>query len=167
RLILSNAEAFKVPPSLAFALCWEESRFKTSAVNRANENSTVDRGLFQLNGASFPKLKEADFFDPKQNVYYGISHLKWCLDTGGSEAAGLAMYNAGTVKVRDGGTPKRTLDYISSIINNRRRIEESFEDLYMQMKTPYEQLTLANEEAALRENGKWSRLTLLGGQRGF
>jgi len=62
--ILANAAEFNIPPSLAFSLCWEESRYNPRAVNRTNSNKTVDRGLFQLNSASFPDLKEQDFFDP-------------------------------------------------------------------------------------------------------
>jgi hypothetical protein len=52
--VLTNAEAFNVSPSLAFALCWEESQYKPNAVNRRNLNGSVDRGLFQLNNRSFP-----------------------------------------------------------------------------------------------------------------
>jgi hypothetical protein len=124
--VLANAEAFHIPPALAFALCWEESRFNTRALNRRNSNKTVDRGLFQLNSSSFPDLREEDFFNPATNSYYGLAHLRWCLDTGGSEVAGLAMYNAGTGKVRSGATPKITLDYVSRILENQRRIEDLF-----------------------------------------
>jgi len=124
--ILANAAEFNIPPSLAFSLCWEESRYNPRAVNRANSNKTVDRGLFQLNSASFPDLKEQDFFDPNTNARHGLSYLRWCLNTAGTEIAGLAMYNAGSNKVRTGGTPKRTLDYISRIINRQRKIDELF-----------------------------------------
>ncbi|MDR0473032.1 MAG: lytic transglycosylase domain-containing protein [Treponema sp.] len=124
--ILANASEFDISPALAFSLCWEESRYYYRAVNRKNRNSTVDRGLFQLNNASFPHLKEDDFFDPNTNAWYGLSHLRWCLDHAGTEVAGIAMYNAGTGRVRSGGTPKATLDYISRIINRQREIEELF-----------------------------------------
>jgi soluble lytic murein transglycosylase-like protein len=125
-VILANADAFHISPALAFALCWEESRYHIRAVNRRNSNKTVDRGLFQLNSSSFPDLREEDFFNPGANSYYGLAHLRWCLDTGGSEVAGLAMYNAGTGRVRAGTTPKITLDYVSRILENRRKIEELF-----------------------------------------
>jgi hypothetical protein len=130
--ILTNADAFDIPPSLAFALCWGESRFNPLAVNRANRNQTVDRGLFQLNGDSFPRLREADFFNPTINAYYGMAHLRWCLDSGGSDVAGLAMYNAGTNRVNAGTTPRHTLDHVSRILAFRRGIEGLFQAEYVQ-----------------------------------
>jgi hypothetical protein len=125
-VILDNASAFNISPSLAFALCWEESRFKTRAVNRFNTNNSIDRGLFQLNSESFPSMTEQDFFNPQKNVYHGLAHLRWCLDSGGSVVAGLAMYNAGTVRVSSGGTPKRTLDYVASILASEEKIDTLF-----------------------------------------
>ena len=127
--VLSNAVAFDIPPALAFALCWEESRYKPRAINR-NLNDTVDRGLFQLNNASFPKLTVEDFYDPGENARLGLAHLRWCLNTAGTEVAGLAMYNAGTVRVRSAGTPKKTLDYISRILKHQRKMEELFKAEY-------------------------------------
>ncbi|GHU89205.1 hypothetical protein FACS189476_07720 [Spirochaetia bacterium] len=125
-VILTNAENFNVSPSLAFALVWEESRYKPSAINRRNKNGSIDRGLFQLNNQSFPKLTEADFFNPQINAWYGMAHLNWCLDSGGSEIAALAIYNAGSGKVSSGGTPKNTLDYVSRILASRRKIDSLF-----------------------------------------
>jgi hypothetical protein len=127
--ILSNASEYNVAPALAFSLCFEESRYNPRALNR-NKNETVDRGLFQLNNASFPKLKVEDFYDADVNAGQGISHLRWCLNTAGSEIAALAMYNAGETRVRSVGTPKSTLDYISRILKGQRKIEERFADYY-------------------------------------
>jgi soluble lytic murein transglycosylase-like protein len=127
--ILSNASVYNVAPALAFSLCFEESQYNPRALNR-NKNQTVDRGLFQLNNASFPKLKVEDFYDTNVNAKHGISHLRWCLNTAGSEIAALAMYNAGETRVRSVGTPKSTLDYVSRILKRQRKIEEHFEDYY-------------------------------------
>jgi soluble lytic murein transglycosylase-like protein len=124
-LILSNASLYDIGPALAFALCWEESRYYTRAVNW-NKNGSVDRGLFQLNSRSFPKLSAEDFFNPEINVQSAMAHLRWCLDRGGSELSGLAMYNAGTDRVNRGGAPKTTLDYISRIMAYRKGIETLF-----------------------------------------
>jgi soluble lytic murein transglycosylase-like protein len=126
-IILENAAAFGISPSLAFALCWEESRYNVRAVNRRNLNESVDRGLFQLNCCSFPQLNEADFFDPGINAYYGMAHLRWCLDSGGSDVSALAIYNAGNGRVNSGGTPKKTLDYVSRVLKVQRSIEVLFE----------------------------------------
>jgi hypothetical protein len=126
-IILVASETYQVPPSLAFAVAWEESRYRTRAVNVRNRNGSVDRGLFQLNNRSFPKLSEKDFFDPRINTRYGISHLRWCLDTGGSEIVALAMYNAGVIRVNTNGTPKTTLEYVARILNSWRKIDSFFE----------------------------------------
>jgi hypothetical protein len=125
-LILAQAEAFNIAPAMALALCWEESRYSVRAVNRKNSNNSIDRGLFQLNCCSFPNLQEEDFFNPFTNAYYAMSHLRWCLNTGGSEVAALAMYNAGTNRVHTGGTPKKTLDYVSRILSYRQKVEALF-----------------------------------------
>ncbi len=123
--ILENAAEYDVSPSLAVALSWEESRFDPRAVNR--NKASVDRGLFQLNSKSFPKLTEKEFFNPALNTRYGIAHLRWCLDLGDSEVAGLAMYNAGTNRVRANSTPKATLDYVSRVLAFRDGLNELFE----------------------------------------
>jgi hypothetical protein len=130
-IILAEAAASNIPPALAFALCWEESRYTVRAVSAKNLNGSIDRGLFQLNNLSFPQLKEADFFNPETNAHYGIRHLRWCLDTAGSEIAGLAMYNAGATRVQSNNTPKRTLDYASRIMDLRNRIDEAFRIGYL------------------------------------
>jgi len=124
--ILDNTDEFDVPPALAFALSWEESRFNPRAINRQNRDGSVDRGLFQLNNRSFPDLESAAFFDVKSNAHYGISHLRHCIDSSDSEISALAMYNAGTGRVRTQGAPEVTLNYISRILENRRKIESRF-----------------------------------------
>ena len=125
-VILENADRYNVSPALAFALSWEESRLNPLAVNTKNRDDSIDRGLFQLNNRSFPRLDVQDFFNPEVNARYGMSHLRHCLDTGGTEIAALAMYNAGTGRVSSAGTPKTTLDYVSRILENRREIESRF-----------------------------------------
>lgn len=114
-----------IPSGLAMALVREESSFSPKAVNRNSES--VDRGLFQLNSSSFPKLSLEEFFDPSVNARYGVAHLAYCLKTGGNEVAALAMYNAGYGRVSKGGTPRRTLDYIYRITTYRANLETLFE----------------------------------------
>jgi len=129
--ILENSEKFNVPPSLAFSVGWEESRLNPNAINRHNRDGSIDRGLFQLNSRSFPNLDNASFFDIKMNAYYGLAHLRYCLDTGGSEISALAMYNAGTGRVRTSGAPEVTLNYINRILGNKSRIENQFYSLLL------------------------------------
>lgn len=125
--ILENADKNNIPLSLAFSLAYVESRFRTNAVNR-NSNSTIDRGLFQLNSASFPKLSEQDFFDPNISAKYGMIHLRWCMDLAGkgNEVTALAMYNAGTTRVKANKTPQHTLNYVAKITSYRLRLDSKF-----------------------------------------
>jgi hypothetical protein len=125
-VILAGANSFDIAPALAFALAWEESRLNPYAINYQNRDGSIDRGLFQLNSHSFPRLEVQAFFNPEVNAQQGMSHLRHCLDIGGSEIAALAMYNAGTNRVNSSGTPRSTLDYISRIMENRWKIEDLF-----------------------------------------
>lgn len=124
--ILEAADKNDIPLSLAFALAYTESRYNVNAVNK-NTNASVDRGLFQLNNKSFPGLTEAEFFDPYVSAKYGMSHLRFCLDTAGNEVSALAMYNAGTNRVRNDSTPQMTLNYVSKIISYRQGLDELFD----------------------------------------
>lgn len=123
--ILSEAEKNDIPLSLAFALAHTESSYNARAVNK-NSNTTVDRGLFQLNSNSFPDLTEADFFDPFVSAKYGMSHLKFCLSTAGNEVSALAMYNAGTGRVRSNKTPQSTLNYVGKIMSYEKMLDQMF-----------------------------------------
>ncbi len=124
--ILRQAEANDIPLPLAFALAWGESKFNVRAFN-PNPRS-VDRGLFQLNSGSFPFLKARQFYDPEINAHYGLKHLRLCLDRADSELVGLAIYNAGTFKVRS-GTPYSTLTHIARILQYRDELAAAFQRL--------------------------------------
>lgn len=124
KAILDNAERYQVPVTLAFALAFEESRFRTDAIN--HNGGSVDRGLFQLNSRSFPALAVQEFYDPELNARYGLAHLQYCLSIGGNEVAALAMYNAGRSSVDHGVTPRRTLDYVSRILKYEDNIGALF-----------------------------------------
>ena len=158
KVVLSNTVNYDIAPALAFALCWEESRYNPRAFNR-NRNETLDRGLFQLNSGTFPKLSVDDFYDLEINARYGLSHLRWCLDSAGTDIAGLAMYNAGHNRVRSSGTPKTTLDYISRILRERRRIEGLFLAEYTRVVH-----TETVEEEPIQTGFRLSLLTPLGGR---
>jgi len=123
--ILDEAQAKNVSPGLAFALAYEESRYNPKAINR-NKDS-VDRGLFQLNSKSFPKLSVEEFYVPQTNIRLGLAHLAFCLEQGKNDVSALAMYNAGLTRVRKGGTPEATLGYIFRITNYRTNLEALFE----------------------------------------
>ncbi|MBN2874779.1 MAG: transglycosylase SLT domain-containing protein [Spirochaetales bacterium] len=124
--ILEEATMHGIPATLAFALASTESGFEPRAFNR-NTDSSVDRGVFQLNSRSFPSLSIEDFYDIPTNVHHGIAHLSFCLASGGNEVAALAVYNAGLGRVSKSGTPRRTLDYINDILVYRDRLDALFE----------------------------------------
>lgn len=127
KAILDEAEKNNIPLSLAFSLAYTESRYNVNAVNK-NANDSIDRGLFQLNSNSFPNLTESDFFDPAVSAKFGMSHLKFCLNTAGNEVSALAMYNAGTNKVRANKTPQSTLNYVGKIMAYQDTIDRLFDD---------------------------------------
>lgn len=156
-VVLDNAVIYNIPPALAFSLCAEESSYNPQAFNR-NKNGSVDRGLFQLNSASFPDLKISEFYSPTVNARFGLAHLRWCLDTAGTEVAGLAMYNAGMTRVHAQGTPKHTLDYVSRILKRQRTIEE----LFLAEYTNFVQIEIA--EKPQKPPFRLSLLTPLGGR---
>lgn len=148
-VILSNAVIHNIPPALAFALCEAESSYTPRAVNRSNRNGTVDRGLFQLNSATFPDLAAEEFFDIDENAKLGLGHLRWCLDTAGTEVAALALYNAGSGTVNSARTGMTTLNYISRILKNRRGIEERFIVEYLD--TVHTMIAAREEDTPLTE----------------
>lgn len=125
--ILESADKNDIPLSLAFALAYTESHYNIRAINN-NKNSSIDRGLFQLNSSSFPQLTEADFFTPSTSAKYGLAHLRFCLNVAGNEVSALAMYNAGTNKVRANNTPQTTLNYIGRIMVYQQTLEKLFAD---------------------------------------
>ena len=123
--ILENADKNDIPLSLAFALAYVESRFKPDAVNK-NGNYTVDRGLFQLNSATFPRLSEEIVDDVAAILKYGMSHLRFCIDVAGNDVTALAMYNAGTNRVKNNSTPRSTLNYVGKIERYRSSLDNMF-----------------------------------------
>jgi soluble lytic murein transglycosylase-like protein len=124
--ILKAADSNDISLPLAFSLAWAESAFRVRALNY-NANS-VDRGLFQLNSRTFPNLREEQFYNPQINADYGLAHFRYCIEVGKNEVVALAMYNAGINRVRR-GTPYSTLHYIAKILDNERKLLESFEQM--------------------------------------
>ncbi len=125
--ILEAANSEDVPLSLAFALCYTESRYNCYARN-VNKNGSIDRGLFQLNDRSFPRLGDDEFYAPETSAKYGLRHLRFCMNVAGDETLALAMYNAGLSRVRNNQTPSSTLRYVGSIASYRANLESAFNE---------------------------------------
>ena len=124
-IILETAIQYDITPALAFSLAYEESRFNPRAVNQNSDS--IDRGLFQLNSKAFEKLTIDQFYNPKLNTEYAMKHLRYCIDTSNNEFTALAMYNAGPSRVKKGGTPEKTLNYIYRINSHMLNIQSLFE----------------------------------------
>lgn len=140
-IIIKVASRYNVPLSLAFALAWKESRFSPEAVNYNGDS--IDRGLYQLNSLSFPRLTPAEFYNPQINAERGLSYLSACLKNGGNEIVGLAMYNAGVTTVVANGTPQMTLDYISTILSYEDAIIADFQSTVLRQSAALRVITSA------------------------
>lgn len=122
--IMHYADRHDISFLLAFSVAFVESGFNPRAVNV--NSSSVDRGIFQLNSRSFPKLKEHEFFNPETSAKYGLAHLRFCLDEGKNDIVAMAMYNAGKQRVTSRGAPVMTLGYISRYVDYRGELEGRF-----------------------------------------
>ncbi len=122
--ILYHADRNDLSLALVFSLSWVESRFEPNAVNR--NDTSIDRGLFQLNSRSFPHLSEPDFFNPEVNAGHGTDYLRYALRHGRDEETALAVYNAGLSRVRRRQIPASTLLYIDRIMRYKASLEQHF-----------------------------------------
>lgn len=125
--VLDAANREDIPLDLAFALCHTESRYNRYAYN-LNANGSVDRGLFQLNDRTFPRLEESEFYAAETSARLGMKHLRFCLNVAGNDLTAVAMYNAGVSRVRNDQTPSSTLRYVNRIASYRSNLKTAFEE---------------------------------------
>lgn len=119
--ILNNALEKNVPVNIAFALSFVESTFRPDAINESNSNGTVDRGLFQLNSATF-RNADFDFFDPYESAENGLDYLLGKYEMYGSWESAIVMYNAGV----ESNLSNRSLTYLSRILEKESFFDEGF-----------------------------------------
>jgi len=119
--ILEACDDLGINPSLGFSLAWNESKFNPRAVN--DNGNTVDRGLFQLNSRTFPRLDKRTVFDPKLNAIRGLRFYKTALARLGSEEKALGYYNSGIGMVSDRALPRSTQAYVKKILADRDRMD--------------------------------------------
>jgi hypothetical protein len=119
--ILETCDELDIDPSLGFAMAWNESKFNPRAVSY--NSTTMDRGLFQLNTRSFPRLDRRTVFDPKSNARQGLTFYKWAYDKLGSEEKALGYYNSGIGIITDRALPKSTQAYVKKILADRERMD--------------------------------------------
>ena len=112
--ILDAAATHGVSEQLVKAVISQESEFDPLAVS-----SKGARGLMQLMPDTARRYGVADSFDPRQNIFAGVQHLRFLLDMfGGDVGLALAGYNAGENAVaRYRGIPpyRETRNYVQRI----------------------------------------------------
>lgn len=125
---------------LFVALMKAESRFNPRAINlnidpETNEVWSIDRGLCQLNSATFPYLTNSDFFNPEINIAHATKYFRQCLDNANNNTVkALAYYNAGIWSVKNKRIGDKTLNYINYILSEKERYEH---DLNMLLREVY------------------------------
>ncbi len=122
RLVVEEAEATRIPPSLALAVAKVESDFQAEALSHKGA-----RGVMQI----MPKTAKNEFgvaadelWDAQLNVQLGLNFLEQLIDRyGGRWDLALSHYNGGTlvgtgVKARPHGYTRR---YVESVLRWQRR----------------------------------------------
>ena len=134
--IIHYAELHDIPIGLFFSIAWVESRYRPWARNV--NISTEDRGLFQLNSASFWQLSNHEVYNPEINTLHAARYMRYCLrHAGGNPSTALAIYNAGLGRVRSGSIPQSTRTYISRVLSYRQQLIRRF-DYYLEQRIAQE-----------------------------
>jgi len=126
--IVEHAEKNDLNPALVVALIRVESRFKATAVSRANAC-----GLMQVlpKYTKKPKLSCDDLKDPKTNIRVGTKKLKfWIYRYGkGRIRTGLCGYNAG---FRCKGKNKHPIGmrYASKVLKYERKLKMEYNKIF-------------------------------------
>ena len=121
RMVIVEAMATRVPPSLALAVARVESAFKPDALSSAGA-----RGVMQI----MPKTARDEFgvaadelWDPRLNVQLGVDFLEQLYDRYGRWDLALSHYNGGSVSgTGDRATPlPATRKYVKTVLAWERR----------------------------------------------
>lgn len=113
--IYKESSRHKLDPNLVFAIVWQESRFKLSAISPKNA-----RGPMQLMPATAARFGVGNAHDPKESVRGGVEYLVWLLDRfGGNVSLALAGFNAGEASVEAYLYGKTVILCDGKVINRR------------------------------------------------
>ena len=116
RIIGEKAIEMGVPPKLAIAIAYHESRLNPNAPR----GSSGEYGIMQVmpNTGKSMGFSNKDLADPKKNIEAGLKYLKQNLDAfGGDQKLATIGYNAGTDSsfFSGGDLPKSTENYLKAI----------------------------------------------------
>lgn len=110
-MIVAQANAAGVPPSIALGVAAHESGFNPNATN-VNTNGTTDYGVMQLNSSTVQTLGVSDPLDPSQNINAGVGLLASYYAKYGDWNTALQAYAAGP-----GSVSSPPSSNVSSFIN--------------------------------------------------
>lgn len=101
---------------LLMAIAKTESDFNPTAINKANNDGSVDYGLMQHNSQHLPMFeaagfKKEDLFDPCTSIYLAAHNLAGCIKRHGRTWRAVGCYNAGSRKDREAARKK----YVSRV----------------------------------------------------
>jgi len=120
-LILSIAVEVGVPPNFALAIALKENpTLNPLAVNRVNDNGTVDLGVMQLNSGWY----KGNWKDPKTNIRAGCQQLKKLMGMPKINTywAVAVAYNCGYQRFIN-GPPDASVEYANQIMERWRALE--------------------------------------------
>lgn len=118
--IIDTSLEEEVPVNLAFAIAFVESSFEPEAKNESNNNNTIDRGLFQLNSATFGN--SVDYFDVSDNTETALEYLVSKREKYESWESAIVMYNAGV----ESNLSNKSMTYLSRTLQQERKLDERF-----------------------------------------
>ena len=102
-----SGEKFQIHPHVLYAIAKQESSFNPFAVNRANENKSVDYGIMQVNSWWLKNhlwkygIRENDLYDACRNIEIGSWILAQCIQQHGKTWRAVGCYNAKDPKKQD------------------------------------------------------------------
>jgi hypothetical protein len=134
-------EEYGISPLLLWAIAKQESNFNPRAINKSNEDGSVDIGLMQINSFWGKQLGEEFWYaqaDPCFNIRSGAYVLAGCFAQYGKTWAGLGCYNARSTD-KQINYVKQILGQIKNELSRREKIsgiEQVAEDIDMTQTSP-------------------------------
>lgn len=119
RDILDAAEAYDIPPEIAFRLVETESEFKPHAVS-PKQAVGLTQVLPSTAQALSPSVSRADLFDPRKNLALGFQYLRLLHNRFGVWETALIAYHRGPTRtsreLRRGGNHGSSHQYARRIL---------------------------------------------------